>query len=314
MTSSMVQRVMCAVPGLRWLYHIVRRLQVFRDPERAAFLTTFPPGHYYSPLPTMADASRALAEGRDRAWVEASGVDLRDAEQVALLHTFAAYSDSIPFGETPGAGACRFSYGNTWFDACDAIVLHCMIRHLRPSRLFEVGCGYSSAVSLDTSDRFLDPPITFTFVEPNPDRLDQLLRDSDRARVTVVNRPIWEIPLHLLDDLRAGDIFFIDTSHVVKVASDVHFLLFTVLPRLAPGVIIHVHDIFWPFEYPADWFAMGRAYNEIYLMQALLMGGNRFEVLFFNHYMQETHRDLFDACLPVASRSRGSSLWLRKRA
>ena len=135
-----------------------------------------------------------------------------------------------------------------------------------------------------------------------------MLRASDRDKHTILNRPVWDVPVADLISLQAGDVFFIDTSHVLKVASDVHFLFFEVLPRLAPGVIIHLHDIFWPFEYPADWFGMGRAYNEAYLTQALLMGGNRFEVLFFNHYLQEEHRDLFTASLPAAMRSRAHAM------
>lgn len=305
---------MCAVPGLRWLYHAIDRLRVFWDADRAAFLTAHAPGHYFSPLPTMADAGRALGAGRGRAWVEASGVDLREAAQVELLRAFAAFRDSVPFGPAPGDGGCRYWYGNTWFDECDAIILHCMIRHFRPGRLLEVGSGYSSAVCLDTNERFLDGSMAITFVEPNPDRLDLVVRDSDRASVTIINAPVWDVPLDRLTGLKAGDIFFIDTSHVVKVGSDVHFLVFDVLPRLAPGVIVHVHDVFWPFEYPSDWFQMGRAFNEAYLIHALLMGGDRFEILFFNHFMQEEQRDLFRSCLPAALRSRGASLWLRKKA
>lgn len=311
MTPSPMQRIMCAVPGLRWLYHAFQRHRVFGDPDRAPFLTSAPPGHFYSPLPTRHDVDRVLAAPRSRAWVEASGVALRDDAQIELLRAFAAFNDTIPFGPRSAATGCRYWYGNTWFDECDAIVLHCMLRHFTPAKLIEIGSGFSTAVTLDTNDRFLDRTLELMFVEPNPERLQTLLRPEDRTTATIITEPVWAVDRDRLTDLRAGEVLFIDTSHVVKVGSDVHGLLFDVLPRLAPGVIVHLHDIFWPFEYPQDWFEMGRAYNEAYLVQALLMGGDRYEILFFNHYMQETHPELMRTCLPDAMRSRGSSLWLR---
>lgn len=311
MTDSLIKRTMCAVPGLRWVYHTFERHRVFVDPERAPFLLFAAPGHFYSPLPNTDDVERALAAPRTRAWMETTGVSLRDDAQVALLRTFAAFNDTIPFGPQGASTGCRYWYGNTWFDDCDAIVLHCMLRHLRPSRMIEVGSGYSSAVTLDTRDRFLDDTLSLTFVEPNPERLNGLLRPDDRRTTTIVTQPVWTVDIDELTRLKAGDIFFIDTSHVVKVGSDVRLLLFDVLPRLAPGVVVHLHDIFWPFEYPRDWFEAGRAVNEAYLVHALLMGGDRYEILFFNHYMQETHPDLMRTHLPGTMRARGSSLWLR---
>lgn len=309
---SALRRVMCAVPGLRWLYHEGRRLGFFHDPEFAPFLTVYDPGHYYNPIPRMSDAVAAWNKVRGRA--EVPGVDMRDDAQLALLDAFAPMAASIPFGPAGADTGCRYHYGNTWFDECDAAVLHCMLRHLRPPRVLEVGSGYSSAVSLDTSERFLDASISFTFIEPNPYRLNAMLRDQDRSRHTVINRPVWDVPMETLTSLRAGDVFFIDTSHVVKAGSDVQFLLLEVMPRLAPGVIIHLHDIFWPFEYPGEWFRMGRAYNEAYLLQGMLAYSRGYEVLFFNHYLQCRHEAALAAALPVAMRSLGSSLWLRKTA
>jgi hypothetical protein len=310
--ESPLRRLMYAVPGLRWLYHEARRQRNFRDPEVAAFVGTYPPGHYYSAIPRLSDALRAVEAVAGVRTVP--GVDLRTEAQLALLADLAAFAATIPFGEAGEATGCRYAYGNTWFEHCDAVVLHALLRHLRPARLLEVGSGFSSAVTLDTNDRFLAGSLAITFVEPNPYRLDALLRDSDRTRHTVIRRPVWEAPLEALDALRPGDIFFIDTSHVLKPGSDVHYLFFEMLPRLAPGVIIHLHDIFWPFEYPEDWLRMGRAYNEAYLARALLTQSRGYEILFFNHYLQCCHPEAVTAALPVAMRSRGSSLWLRKTA
>ncbi len=309
---SLLRRAMCAVPGLRWLYHEGRRIGCLHDPEFAPFLTTYAPGHYYSPIPRL---SEALQASKRVAGIRTlPGIDLRDAGQTALLQSFAPMAATIPFGPAGADNGCRYHYGNTWFDACDAVVLHCMLRHLRPPRLIEVGSGYSSAVTLDTNDRFLDATTAVTFIEPNPYRLNALLRGEDRSRHTVIQKPVWDVPLETLTALRAGDVFFIDTSHVVKAGSDVQYLFFEVLPRLAPGVIIHLHDIFWPFEYPADWFRMGRVYNEAYLLRAMLSFSQGYEILFFNHYLQCVHGTALAAALPAAMDSRGSSIWLRKTA
>jgi predicted O-methyltransferase YrrM len=311
-SPGLLRRVMCAVPGLRWLYHEARRIGYLHDPERAPFILTYPAGHYYSPLPTLSSAVAAARRPRDAGFAAASAIDMRVDDQLRLLREFAAFRDSIPFASAGANNGCRYNYDNSWFEACDAVVLHAMLRHFRPTRVVEIGSGYSSAAALDTVDRFLDGRTAYTFIEPNPYRLEALLRGEDRKRHTVIKRFVWDEPLSTFAALRDGDFLFIDTSHVVKAGSDVQFLFFEVLPCLAPGVIVHLHDIFWPFEYPEDWFRLGRAYNENYLVQAFLMYNKSWQVLFFNHYLQVFHEAEFRAALPTALQSRGSSLWLRK--
>src|SRR5690606_1833553 len=112
----------------------------------------------------------------------------------------------------------------------------------------------------------------FTFIEPYPRLLQSLITPDDAAAVTILPQRVQEVPLSVFDQLEPQDILFIDSSHVAKVGSDVVFLLLRVLPRLRPGVLIHFHDIFYPWSYPMRWIRQGCAWNESLFLRALLVG------------------------------------------
>ena len=123
--------------------------------------------------------------------------------------------------------------------------------------------------------------------------------------------------------LEAGDILFIDSSHVLKTGSDVHYEYLQILPALRPGVIVHIHDIFYPFEYPRGWAAgENRSWNEVYLVDMLLSYGHLYEIILFNDAFlkAEAERirrpgDMFDRFAAFPSRAVhqvNGSLWLRR--
>src|SRR5262249_46344812 len=144
----------------------------------------------------------------------------------------------------------RFHFHQDWYKQADSIVLYSMLRLFRPRHVVELGSGFSSALMLDVNDRFLEQKTRFTFIEPNPDRLYSLLSANDRARSQIHRQPVQKSS-NVLSEIQAGDFFFIDSSHVSKVGSDVNLIMFDILPRLPVGTFVHFHDIFWPFEYPA---------------------------------------------------------------
>ena len=112
-----------------------------------------------------------------------------------------------------------------------------------------------------------------------------------------------------------NDVLFVDSGHVLKTGNDLHHVLFEVLPVLTPGVVIHFHDIFWPFEYPATWVLdERRAWNENYALRAFLSGNAGYEILFFNDYFARYQLDAMRAAHKLIARNTGGSLWLRKRA
>jgi hypothetical protein len=114
--------------------------------------------------------------------------------------------------------------------------------------------------------------------------------------------------------LRSGDVLFVDSSHVAKIGSDVNSLFFDVLPNLAPGVVVHVHDIHYPFEYPKDWVFEGRAWNEAYLLRAFLTMNTDYEILLFNSYLSCFHIDEVAQLMPGWRINPGGSIWLRRRS
>jgi hypothetical protein len=194
------------------------------------------------------------------------------------------------------------------------------LRHFRPRRLIEVGSGFSSAAMLETRDRFFPGQLEFTFIEPYPERLYSLLSDDDRRVCRILAQPVQDVDLSVFDALGENDILFVDSSHIGRVHSDLLHILFNVLPRLQKGVIVHFHDILWPFEYPRNWIeSEGRAYNEAYFLRAFLQYNPAFEVLYFNDFMKVHHRDEVIKALPLAMKQPtqgvtegSSSLWLRK--
>jgi hypothetical protein len=279
------------------------RRAVLAGQQQSAFVTWVPPGHFYSPVPSLAEATEHL--GRLGAVDAVPGVDLREADQLDWLERLGGVVDGFPLPDG------RYHTDNPSFCLADALTLQGMLRLLRPRRLVEVGSGFSSAVTLDTRERRLDG-LEVTFVEPYPALLESRLRPDDRASVRILAERVQDVPMAVFSELEAGDVLFIDSSHVVRVGSDAQFLYGEVLPQLPADVVVHVHDIFFPFEYPLAWVEEGRAWNEAYVLRAMLVG-DTFEILFWNDWVARAHPDRFFAAFPGTWGSPGGSIWLRRR-
>jgi hypothetical protein len=273
----------------------------------------YPPGHFYSPIPSQSDIESYLAKLPASPPLELPGIDLRPEAQKALFEAYTSYYADLPFPEHKTDGL-RYYYENDFFSYADAIFLYCFLRHFRPKRIIEVGSGFSSVLMLDTAERFLSPPPQFTFIEPFPDRLFQLLRPEDRKRTQIIPQRVQDVPLETFHQLEAGDFLFIDSSHVVKCGSDVQFFFYEVLPTLAPGVFVHFHDVFFPFEYPPHWLREGRFWNEDYFLRTFLYGNALWEVVFFNTYFARAFPELLERHMPLCLRNPGGSLYLRRKA
>ena len=283
------------------------------DGKPNPFLTFAPPGHFYSPIPDIDVVDRYKATMLNLDTTTVPGIDLQVPRQLALLESFAAYRDDLPFRDEPTPGL-RYYFGNPYFSYGDAIILYSMLRHRHPRRIVEVGSGFSSAVMLDTNEHFCTESIAMTFIDPYPDRLLSLLSDEDARRHDVISAAVQDVPLERFTSLEAGDVLFIDSSHVVKVGSDVAYLVTSVLPRLRRGVLIHFHDVFWPVEYPEAWIRAGRAWNEAYLLKAFLQFNRAFELVFFNSYIAAHHAAEAARQLPLFLTNPGAGLWLEKTA
>jgi hypothetical protein len=278
---------------------------------RNRYLRFAPPGHYYSPIPDATYVATHRARIFNRTVEAIPGIDLRTEAQLGLVKQLAPYCAQLPFPEQPSVGS-RYYFDNQFFCYGDALVLYGMLRHLRPQRVIEVGSGFSSAVMLDTNDRFLARNVEFTFIEPYPDRLNDLLSDEDRSAHRIIASPVQDVSPAVFQTLRANDILFIDSSHVGKVGSDVVYLMNEIVPTLRPGVYVHIHDLMWPFEYPEDWILGGRAWNEAYLVRAFLQFNHAFEIVCFNSYLGEHYADVMAAAIPRFMNNSGGSFWIRR--
>ena len=258
------------------------------------------PNHYYTPVPDLNELRRTQA-----LWAKHStlvGVDVNAAKQRANLYEICLpflpeYRDNAVFKR-----ACREKRG-FGFGPVEAQALHGVIRHYRPSRIIEVGCGVSTAcmlkaVSLNRADYGRSCQITC--IDPHPYRW---LR---KANVELLAQPVQSVPLEVFDLLEANDLLFIDSSHAVKTGSDTNFLVLEVLPRLKSGVIVHFHDIFLPYDYPRDALHSLFQFQETALLHAFLIDNERVAILFalsLLHYERpDSLKEVFPGYRPAPDR------------
>lgn len=276
------------------------------------FLRFAAPGHYYSPIPSYAEIERDQARIFDRGARELPGVRIDGAHFRERLASFAPLHAEFPYTEEPDP-ALRFALENTTYSRGDAVVLYSMMRLTRPRRIVEIGSGNSTWLMLDVNERFLDGSAHILSLDPHPDRMLAGLRAGDRERIEVLPMRVQEAGAAHFADLAAGDILFVDSTHVSRCDSDVNHILFAILPSLASGVLVHFHDVFWPFEYPKHWLLeIGAAWNEAYLLRAFLQYNGAFEIDFFSDYVTQFMREDVERCVPVFLKGPGSSLWLRR--
>jgi hypothetical protein len=170
-----------------------------------------------------------------------------------------------------------------------------------------------SACTLDARDAWLGGKPELTFVDPYPELLQTLLRDSDRSSVEVLSCRSQDLPLSHVTALASGDVLFVDSTHISKTGSDVNTVLFEFLPALAPGVIVHLHDMLPGFEYYEEWVMEGRAWNELYTVRAFLQFNDEFEIILWPSLLAKLDPSRLFGMFPSASENIGGSLWLRRR-
>jgi predicted O-methyltransferase YrrM len=270
-----------------------------------------PPGHFHSPIPSFAE----IRQGDSRLFHtmprSIAGIDMHEDEQLELLARFRDYYKTLPFKPAKAQGL-RYYLDNPAYSYSDGILLYCMLRHLKPRRIIEVGSGFSSALILDTVELFFDDALELTVIDPDPQRLLSLIEERDRDRFRLVPLRLQDVDPSEFGTLEANDVLFIDSTHVSKFDSDVNRLFFAILPALAYGVHVHFHDVIYPFEYPQDWLELGRAWNEAYLLRAFLQYNETFRVVLMNTFMELFHEEFFRESMPLCLKNPGGSIWLRK--
>lgn len=282
--------VMLLVARLGWRGRLSRRIL---DSAGIAVLRH----HYYSPVVFQSDLSADLDAPR-----ELPGIDMREEHQVALLSDLSFSAEC----ETALAG---FDFDNPNFARIDSYVLYSMLRHLQPRRMYEIGSGFSTRVASAALSRNATA-CSHLCIEPYE------MPWLEQTGATIVRKRLEDLPLALFDELEAGDVLFIDSSHTVRPQGDVVREYLQILPRLAPGVVIHVHDVYTPHDvHPYLVVEQRKIWTEQYVMEALLSGGGRFEVMLANYWIGRQHPKAFANVVPgfaLPPERDGCSFWMRR--
>lgn len=284
---------------------------LFRVWERMGFHLT--PVHFYQPIPDTRDLAEDLWSRRR----PPAGLDI-DLDAMETLidgfnRDFGAEYGALPRQETSPHG---FFLENSRYETVDAEVCYSFARSRKPRRIVEVGSGFSSILMLDAlalNERDGKPGELLT-IDPYPfERLQGVERDNFR----VEKIPVQSAPMRHFESLERGDILFIDSSHVSCIGSDVTFEILEVLPRIKPGVLVHIHDIFLPEEYPKKWVMQWhRFWNEQYMLQAFLAFNSAFRVVMANHWMHLERPGSLKRCFPSYGREDDApgSIWIERVA
>jgi hypothetical protein len=272
-----------------------------------------PPGHVYSPITDPNDPFVRQTEIQDLASLDnRPDLPLDEPAQLRLLGWLGEHGSRFPFQGGP-APEWRFNTGNGHFGHADAALLFSMLLEYKPSHLVEIGCGFSSLLVMDVNDCFLGQSLDASFFDPRPDAILSLLTPMDPYRERVQTKRSQDVGPEVLAQLGRGDILSLETSHVGKTGSDVCDILFRILPSLAPGVLVHIHDVYYPFEYPEAWVVQdNRSWNGAYLLRAFLQFNSSFRVLFFNNLMARKYPERMSAAFPGLEDMQASSIWLEK--
>jgi hypothetical protein len=296
-------------PHLDWELHravAVLQTMAFEELQRRGW--HFQPNHFYWPLNQL-----EYLRGNRGLWIEPKQpleIDWDLDGQMKLAQRLAEYSPEL--ADVPD-GAQQQPGQFTWTDAfsgLDAYAYYGLLRHLKPRHVIEVGAGVSSTL-LARALVANGKPCEVTLIDPAP-RWPVLGELPENWKV--LPKLVQHVDVENFADLRAGDVLFYDGSHCVRTGSDVNWLFFEVLPVLAPGVWIHVHDVFWPRDYWEDWiFDEGLSWNEQYFVQAFLMHNESYRVRFAAKMLYHYERDALEKSF-AGDIVHAGSLWMEKVA
>lgn len=282
---TVIVKIIAGILPSRLIMQNVRHFEIW---ENKGYHVT--PAHFYFPVPD-------LSEIKENVWNRRSGlkgINLNEKRQLELLHIFknnygGEYS-KLPEEKTDIP--YEYNLRNGSFESVDGEILYCMIRHFKPNQIFEIGSGnstYLMAQTLIDNRRERGKGSTLDVIDPYP---NGILRKGIPGLTKLIEEKVQNLPASMFEGLQENDILFIDSTHVLKIGSDVQYEYLEILPRLNKGVIVHFHDIFLPAEYPANWAKVNRWFwNEQYILQAFLHFNDSYEVLWAGHFMHLNYPD-----------------------
>jgi hypothetical protein len=274
-----------------------------------------PVGHFYSPLVDYTDESVQCAmQSEEHPTTPPDYFGISEEEMTHWFDVVANQYATHPFPERRTSGS-KYYYSNPNFPLADALALLAFMVTRRPKRLIEIGAGFSTCAAIDINERYLNGEVEMTFIEPHPELALELIGQDSPYRDRFLATKLQNVSLDIFQALGSGDILFIDSSHIAKTGSDVLDYIFRILPCLGPNVLVHIHDVFYPFEYPREWIAdQNRSWNEAYLLRAFMHGNDSVRVLYFSDWFYKCRRPLVAARMPLCISHRGGSLWIETTA
>jgi len=250
------------------------------------------PVHFHSPVPNVVELDKTRELWARKSSLPGVSIDLdRQEENMRnICKPFQSeYVDNEIYLES------KINQFGPGFGYIEAQALHSIIRHYKPKQIVEVGCGESTFCMLKASEINENESghrTEIVSIEPYPsERLKKL------KQIELISQPVQMVPLDVFTKLNKGDLLFIDSTHTVKVGGDVNYLILEVLPRLQQGVIVHLHDIYLPYDYQPSVLRTFYHWAETSLLHAFLIFNNRVDIIFcltqFHHERKDVLKEVF---------------------
>jgi hypothetical protein len=244
-----------------------------------------------------------------------SHLDFNDATQLSFLRSLNYGGELLALpNQKQGAGE-EYYYGNGSFNSGDAELYYSILRKNKPRKILEIGSGFSTLAALKAIARNTAEDSGYscdlTCVEPYE------MPYLEKLNVHLIRKKIEELDTVIFNGLQEGDVFFVDSSHIIRPGGDVNYLILKMAPFIKPGVWIHFHDIFLPKEYPIAWLRDEfRMWNEQYLLEAFLIANHDFEIVCALNYLNNKYPEEVARAFPVLGREPDrdpGSFWIRKK-
>ena len=260
--------------------------------------------HYYDPKFEYSDDEKKLYLNRSL-----KSINLKETNQLELLKNFNFKNELLELNLNQGSKEFSFKFNNGSFEKGDAEIYYQMIRYFKPKKIIEVGSGHSTLIAMEAIKKNESENINTSIkcIEPYENLW------LEKLNIDILREPLEKTKLNWSVELDENDIFFLDSSHIIRPDGDVLKFYLEILPKLKTGVIIHIHDIFTPKNYLPNWtFDKVRLWNEQYLLEGILANSDKYEILLSLNYLKNNHFETFkNSCPYLENTTEPGSIYLR---
>tara|TARA_Y100001935_G_scaffold239192_1_gene226634 strand:+ start:50 stop:994 length:945 start_codon:yes stop_codon:yes gene_type:complete len=293
---------------VRWIFAKYRKRGAENLPITSKFLKKiglYPiTNHYYEPKFEYSDDEKERYLKRNLRTIK-----LNDQNQIKLLKNFNFKKELLDLNLDQKSKNFNFYLENGSFEKGDAEIYYQMIRYFKPKKIIEVGCGHSTLIAMEAIKKNKSENIQTIMkcIEPYENHW------LEKLDLEIIREPLEKNQINWSEELNENDIFFLDSSHIIKPDGDILKFYLEILPKLKSGVIIHIHDIFTPKNYLPNWtFDKIRLWNEQYLLEGILSNTNKYEVLLsLNHLKNNYFQILKNNCPYLESKTEPASFYLK---